>query len=369
MSVQVVAPARVNIIGEHTDYNGGFVLPMSTALFTSVTATPRADRRVAATSKTFNETRSFALDDIQAGENVSWVEYVKGVAAGLQEFGVELPGAELLIESDIPLGAGLSSSASLELAIAKALLAVAGAEIPPLELALLCQQAEHHYAGVHCGIMDQYTVACAEEGHAILLDCRSLNAVQVQLPADVGFILTDSGVRHRLPDGDYNDRAQECAAAVEILAQEFAGVELLRDVTADMIGSHKNALGEVLYRRCRHVVSENERVQLAVMAMESGDQPALGRLLNECHTSLNKDFEVSCDELEALVAAANASDLVLGSRMIGAGFGGCVLSLCHLGDVSAAADDIRENYAAVAGKEPWQHIVAPARPVRVIVDE
>lgn len=364
--VLVKAPARVNIIGEHTDYNDGFVLPMSTAIFTWAKASPRDDRKISVTSHNVGETCLFELDGMQPGQSSSWVEYVKGVAAELEGLGIVLRGADILIDSDIPLGAGLSSSASLELAVAKALLAIAGESVPGPELAKLCQRAEHRYAGVQCGIMDQYTLNCAKEGHAILLDCRSLEVIQVLVSPLLGFILTDSGVRHRLPDGHYNNRADECTTAVQILVRDRPEIKSLRDLRADVLEANKSALGDVLYRRCRHIVSENERVKSAVQAVENGELQKLGALFDACHTSLRDDYEVSCDELEALVKAANASNGVFGSRMVGAGFGGCVLSVCRSDDVAAAATEISANYKKVTGKKPWQHIVEPAKPARVI---
>lgn len=365
-AVLVQAPARVNIIGEHADYNGGFVLPMSTALYTWATASPRDDRKIRVTSHNVGATCLFELDGIQPGESFSWVEYVKGVAAELEDLGIVLCGADILIDSDIPLGAGLSSSASLELAVAKALLSVAGQSVPGPDLAELCQRAEQRYAGVHCGIMDQYTLNCAMQGHAILLDCRSLEVVQIPIPSEMGFIVTDCGVKHRLPDGQFNSRADECVAAVEILARDGQEIESLRDLRTDILEANRTALGDVLYRRCRHVLTENERVRCAVKALENGELQDLGTLFNACHVSLREDFEVSCDELEALVSAANASNGVFGSRMVGGGFGGCVLSICRSDGATEVAQEIRANYASVTGKEAWQHIVEPAKPARVI---
>lgn len=364
--ILVQAPARANIIGEHTDYNSGFVLPTATALFTRVIAVPRSDRTVEVRSTHFNESRSFALDNIQPGEKVSWIEYVKGVAAELLADGVELQGATLRIDSDIPVGGGLSSSASLELGVAQALLAIAGASIAPKHLAQLCQRAEHRYAGVSCGIMDQFTIACAQKGNAVLLDCRSLDVVQVPIPDGARFIITDSGVRHRLPDGEYNGRADECATAVRRLAKLVPGLTSLRDLDAATLEAQKDGLGDVLYRRCRHVVSDNARVHLAVAALEDEDLEMLGELLNACHASLRDDFEVSCDELEALVEIANSCPGVKGSRMVGAGFGGCVLSLTTADDADETARLIASNYNMAFGNDPWMHIVQAADSVREI---
>ena len=359
------APARVNIIGEHTDYNDGFVLPTCTALFTRVSAVARSDRKLHVQSSTVNVTQVLELDALQPDNSGEWVEYVNGVAAGLQAAGVNLPGANLTIESNIPLGAGLSSSASLELSVGKALLGLSGATMAAPDLAQLCQKAEHDFAGVQCGIMDQYALACAQFGNALLLDCRSLQTKQVSLPNDMTFLLTDSGVRHSLVDGEYNNRAQECAAAVEIIAKSKPSTRKLRDVDAALLTANQNELGDVLFRRCRHVVSENQRVMRMAHALESNELEQVGSLLNVCHVSLRDDYEVSCAELDALVEIANADDRVLGSRMLGAGFGGCVLSACRKDDAAAAAARIRSEYASISGKQPLQHIVQPAHPAHL----
>ena len=364
--IRAIAPARVNIIGEHTDYNDGLVLPTCTALFTRVTGTRRADREIHVLSSTMAETLSFNLDDLQPGDASNWIEYIKGVAAGLQAAEIDLCGADLQIDSDIPLGAGLSSSASLELAVAKALLGLAGASIAATDLALLCQKAEHDFAGVQCGIMDQYALACAELGSAILLDCRSMQPQQIELPQGLTFILTDSGVRHSLVDGEYNSRAEECAAAVNILSNKLPAVKSLRDVSNVMLEANKAEMNDVLYRRCHHVISENQRVLDTVQALADGDLQQVGVALTACHESLRDNYEVSCAELDALVELADSSDLVLGSRMVGAGFGGCVLSACREDDAAAAAAHIQECYAAVSGKSPWQHQVVSAHPARIL---
>jgi galactokinase len=302
----------------------------------------------------------FDLDDVRRTDTASWVSYVKGVVAELQKLGMKLRGADLEIDSDIPLGAGLSSSASLELSVARALLAIAGESLVDSELAKLCQRAEHNYAGVQCGIMDQYTLACARKGHAILLDCRSLEVQQVPVPENVGFILTDSGVRHRLADGSYNNRAAECATALSLLAAATPGLEQLSDVSEAKLDRSRATLGELLYHRCRHVLTENQRVHNTAQALRDGDLQQIGHFLNAGHVSLRDDFAVSCDEIEVLRNAANASARVLGSRMVGGGFGGCVLSVCHIDDIKIAAREIQDNHVAITGCKPWQHQVAAA---------
>lgn len=361
------APARVNIIGEHTDYNDGLVLPTTTALYTSVTATPRPDRVVQVTSGNMQDTRSFDLDHIEPGENPQWIDYAKGVAAELEAEGVRLKGADLNVESEIPFGKGLSSSASFELAIATALLQVSGASLDHPEIAKICRRAENRYAGVNCGIMDQYAVACCKSSMAMLLDCRTLAVKQVALPADLGLLLTDSGVSHRLPASGYNNRLDECATAVKILAQKMPQLTALRDLDMEMLEARKEDLGELLYRRCRHVVSEIRRVRDAFAALQSGDLESLGKLVSASHGSLRDDYEVSCDEVEQLVEIADEVTGVLGSRMVGAGFGGCVLSLVESSHSEEAARQVRRKYTDLTGDEPWMHIVQAAEPAREII--
>ena len=361
------APARVNIIGEHTDYNGGFVLPTTTALYTRLTVTARLDRIVDVTSKNMADTQSFSLDDICPVKDAGWIDYVKGVAAELQAEGLALRGATIEIDTEIPLGGGLSSSASLELAVATALLRVAGESVSSPRLARLCQKAEHNYAGVHCGIMDQYTIACAEKGHAILLDCRSLEAVQVPIPDSAALYHHRQRRAASTARWRHTIAAQmNAAAAVRLLAKVVPGLTSLRDLNAATLDKQKDHLGDVLYRRCRHVVNENTRVHKAVTALQAGDLPGLGSLISACHKSLRDDFEVSCAEVEALIEIANACPGVLGSRMVGAGFGGCVLSLTSASDAEEAARQISSNYSAVLGNEPWTHIVEASDPVREV---
>jgi galactokinase len=361
------APARVNIIGEHTDYNDGLVLPTTTALFTSVTAVPRPDRIIRIESREMRNVQSFDLDNIEPAKNPGWIDYAKGVAAELEAEGIHLQGANLEIESRIPLGGGLSSSASFELAVATALLRLADRSLPGPSLATICQRAEIRYAGVNCGIMDQFTVACCKRGNAILLDCRSLDAEQVAIPQSAGMLIIDSGVKHRLPESAYNKRLDECAEAVNILSQDAPQIVALRDLKMDMLEMQKDRLGDLLYRRCRHVVSEIQRVRDAFAALQAGDLSNLGKLISASHASLRNDYEVSCDEVDQLVAIADQSPGVLGSRMIGAGFGGCVLSLVESDNIDEAARQVRQKYEDLTGDEPWMHIVQAADPAREIV--
>lgn len=358
------APGRVNIIGEHSDYNDGLVLPTNTALYTWLMIKPRADRTVRVNTRNLEDTQSFSLDDIRRNENPGWLDYLKGVAAGITAKGIRLSGAEITIDSDIPIGGGLSSSASLELATATAMLAISGATLPPLEIATLCLQAEQRYAGVNCGIMDQYSVACCNRGEAIRLDCRSLEATSVSIPGEISLLITDSSVKHNLVEGGLNNRAGECTEAVARLAEFIPGISALRDVSTEQLDQHGARLDTMLHRRSRHVVSEIERVRQAFEALQANDAEKLGTLISASHASLRDDFEVSCDEIEALVTIADSCDGVLGSRVVGAGFGGCVLSVTRTDMLDDAIRQITARYRDVIGKAPWVHVVSVTDPVQ-----
>ena len=356
------APGRVNIIGEHTDYNDGLVLPTNTALYTWLTISPRMDRTVQVTSSNLGDMQSFSLDDIRRSEYPGWLDYLKGVAALIESQGIRLRGAEISVDGEIPIGGGLSSSASLELAAATALLEISGATMQPQQLASLCQQAEQLYAGVNCGIMDQYSVACCQRGEAILLDCRSLDATSVAIPAEISLIVTDSGVKHRLPDGSYNDRADECQKALELIKKIEPDVHSLRDVSMTMLHKAQDSMDSRLFRRARHVVKEIDRVNSAFAALKSNNIEKLGALVSDSHASLRDDFEVSCDEVERLVEIADACDGALGSRMVGGGFGGCVLSVVHTDRVDEIVQQLGSDYGEITGEIPWIHIVLPTDP-------
>jgi len=356
------APGRVNIIGEHTDYNDGFVLPTNTALYTSVAVASREDHIVRAHSALFDESFEFALDGIEPGGAPRWAEYLKGVAAVLQREGCELAGVDLLIDGEIPLGGGLSSSASLEAAVGVALLGAAGQSLEAMSLALACQRAEHEFGGVPCGIMDQAVIAACPLGHAMLLDCRSLDARFVPLPADLCLLVVDSGVKHSLGDGGYRKRREECDHALEWLADREPGVASWRDVDPPMLERHAGELDDAPFRRARHAVTETRRALEAVAALERGDLTALGAILDASHASLRDDFAVSCREMDFLVETAQATRGVLGARMVGGGFGGCMIALLEPAALESARERIVRAYREYAGAEPWQHVVEPAPP-------
>ena len=357
------APGRINIIGEHTDYNDGLVFPATVDLHTWVAASARDDGLLRATFQEHAEPVEIRLNRIAPGEKGQPAEYLKAVAWALGEEGVQLAGCDLLVGGNLPIGGGLSSSASLELAVAWALLECAELPMAREAVAQVCRRAEAEFVGMQCGIMDQYAIALGERGCAMLLDCRQLEFEQVRLPPGACFLVTHSGVSHRLPTGGYNTRRQECEEAVKRLAKASPGLQSLRDLDLDGLERQQALLGDRLYRRCRHVVSENLRVLQARNALAGADLPMLGALLCDSHASLRDDYEVSCPEVDLLVDMTLGQDGVLGSRMMGGGFGGCTISLVREEDAERAAAAIVHTYGAVLGREPWIHRVGPSGPV------
>ena len=354
------APGRVNLIGEHTDYNDGLVLPAAIDRFTWVAAAARTDRTLRLASQNVAGEHLFDLERGAPAPSGVWGDSVAGVAVHLERRGLRLRGADLLVDSDIPLGAGLSSSAALEVAAARALLALAGAALPPVELARVCQAAEHEFAATRCGIMDQYSACCGETGGLLLLDCRSLRHRVVPLPGAARLLICNSLVRHALAGGEYNRRRADCEAAVRALRAADPRLDSLRAVTNADLRAHRALLGARLERRVRHVVGENERVAAAAAALERGDLAGCGRLLYASHASLRDDYEVSCAELDALVAAARLTPGVYGARLTGGGFGGCTVNLVAADAADAIGAALLERYAAATGRRGEVYICKPA---------
>ncbi len=321
----VRAPGRLNLIGGHTDYNDGFVLPMAIDRAIWIMLRPRDDGEVHVHALDFDEAARFALSGLE-NTDAGWVEYVKGVAWSLQGAGYALRGWEGVLRGDVPRGAGLSSSAALELATARAFAAVSDLPWEPKEMARLCQRAENAWVGMQCGIMDQLVSAAGEADHALLIDCRSLETEAVPLPPATVAVVLDTGTRRGLVDSAYNERRAQCEAAAA-----YFGVSALRDVSVEQFQARAQALDDVTRRRARHVVTENARTLRAAAVMREGDADALGRLMNASHASLRDDFEVSSDELDAMVACAWRGVGCHGTRMTGAGFGGCVVTLVSEG--------------------------------------
>jgi galactokinase len=331
------APGRVNLIGEHTDYSGGFVFPAALDLFCDVRAEPVPDDRLVARSRNLDDELLWDLADLpNARPRGDWSDYIAGVAIELLRLGVNLTGARIEIDSSVPMGAGLSSSAALEVSVGVALAALASAQVPRKELALACQRAENNFVGMKCGIMDQFVSAFGQAGHAILIDCRSLEHRAVPVPSGLQLLVVNSMVRHELASSEYNTRRCECEQAVEILGRP------LRGITAEEWPSLESRLPATLGRRARHVVTENARVLGFVEASEQNDPARMGRLMAESHRSMRDDYQVSCEELDFLVDTAAAQAGVIGARMTGGGFGGCTVNLVS----DAAAEDFGKAVAA-----------------------
>ena len=348
------APGRVNLIGEHTDYNDGFVLPMALERETCVAAAPRADRLVRVRALDLGEQAEFALDEPGARRRGTWLDYVEGVAQALMRRGVAVGGADLAIMSDVPVGAGLSSSAALEVATGLALASLAGGAIDRVQLALAGQEAEHTYVGANVGIMDQLIAALGRAGHALLIDCRALTTTL--LPVDTArtlVVICDTRVKHDLAASEYNERRAECEQGVELLRAALPGIRALRDVSVAEFERHEQLLPEPVRRRCRHVVTENARTLAAAEALKADRFAEMGRLMYASHESLRRDYEVSCRELDTLVEIAAAlPGVTLGARMTGGGFGGCTVNLVRRDALTEFEETVTREYARRIGHEP-----------------
>jgi galactokinase len=346
------APGRVNLIGEHTDYNEGFVLPAALDLAVWTAVVPRVDRRVRVGSLALDATFEFDLDDPSPSPVGNWSDYVRGVAIVLTCSGHRLMGADLMIGGDLPKGAGLSASAALEVSVGYALLAASGLEIDPIALAKACYRAENDFVGARCGIMDQFISCCAVKGSVLLLDCRSLEARPIVIEPSVRLMVCDTMIRHELASSEYNLRRADCERAVTLLSGAMRGVTALRDVTPAELARHAALLPEQTFRRARHVVEENARTLRAASALEAGDVAECGRLMNSSHASLRDDFEVSCPELDVMVELALRLPGVYGSRMMGGGFGGCTINLVQAQTVEHFARTVRDGYKSATGIAP-----------------
>ena len=336
------APGRVNLIGEHTDYNGGFVLPACIGFSCWVAAGPRGDGKLIVHSENFNETVEARLDGNHLHRSRKWSDYPLGVAWVLQRSGYRLRGANLYVRGEIPLGAGLSSSAAIEVAVACALLDAAGYEIDRIKIPTFRQQAENEFVGARCGIMDQFVCCNGRGSHVVLLDCRSLEHHLVAFPREMQLVVCNTMVKHAHGEGDYNLRRMECEEGVRKLSAALPGIETLRDVTLSALDEHRGLLSETIYRRCRHVITENARVPQAVAALREGDIGMLGDLMGESHQSLRDDYQVSCPELDLMVDLASKHSGVYGSRMTGGGFGGCTVNVVD----RAVAAEFKRGIAA-----------------------
>ena len=347
------APGRVNLIGEHTDYNDGFVMPIALDRSTWVAAARGNDGAIVVRSREYAQTVTLTIGDQaesrEGNTSGHWSDYVRGVASVLGTCG-----AGLLVATDVPIGAGLASSAALEVAIGYALLDLANAPAPGeagaredidlTALALACQRAEHAYAGTRCGVMDQMIACHGRADHALMLDTRTLQCRWLPLPARVRVVVCNTMVTHQLAAGEYNARRADCEAGVRALGQQFPRIRALRDATMEQLGAIAPAISDRIVRRCRHVISENARVEQAARALTANDFVSVGGLMRESHVSLRDDYEVSCAELNTMVAIAGRIDGVYGARMTGGGFGGCAIALADAAAAAGAAHEIARRY-------------------------
>ncbi len=354
------APGRVNLIGEHTDYNDGFVMPAALDYATLVAAAPRDDRTIRVYSMFMDETRVFDLDAPAPSGRHDWSDYVFGVALMLERSGRVLSGADLAIFSDVPLGAGLSSSAALEVGAAHALLSAAGLAFEPVPVARVCQQAENDYVGMRCGIMDQYIAACGIKGHSLLIDCRSLDSRPVPIAPNLRLVIANSNVRHQHAGGEYNERRSSCEEGVRLLQPHLGPIKALRDVKPADLERFRRALPERVYRRCRHIVTENARVLEAERALKAANFAACGRAMNELQMSMRDDFEITCPEIDFLADIAQGVEGVHGSRMTGGGFGGCTVSLVEADAVERLGRTLVDAYRVAFGRHADIFVCTPS---------
>jgi len=352
------APGRVNLIGEHTDYCDGFVMPAAIDFSTVIAISARTDGRVLAHSVNFNERVDKTVgelvdegfDTLRAGRRVHWVDYIAGVLWALRERGVDVgAGFSMTIAGDVPLGAGLSSSASIEVAAAFAVLGTLGVTMERKEIAVLCRRAENAFVGANVGIMDQFVSCCGAADHAVMIDCRSLEYTLAPIPKEVRIVICNSMVKHSHAGGEYNVRRAEIEQGTQILRGHRPEIRALRDATVADLLHWGREMPENVLRRCRHVITEDDRVLAAVKAFEDGDLARFGELMREAHVSFRDDFEASCPEIDVLVGLANEQQGCFGSRLTGGGFGGCTVNLVVADAVSGFVEAMRAGYLGATG--------------------
>ncbi len=348
----VRAPGRVNLIGEHTDYNDGFVFPAAIDRDMVIAGTVRSDQQVRVYALNFNQSSTFSLKEVvHAEENrEKWSNYPRAMAQIFQKEGLPVVGMNLVTMGNVPLGAGLSSSAALLVASGLAFATAAGIEIDPVKLALMAQRAEREFVGVNVGIMDQFISSLGRENHALLIDTRSLTYEAVPLPTSgVSIVIADTNKKRGLVDSEYNTRRAECERAVSLLSENLPGIIALRDVTLADFEALKHTLPEITRKRAKHVITEDARTLESVQALKAGDIERFGALMNASHDSLRDDYQVSCKELDAMTEIARSIPGVYGSRMTGAGFGGCTVSLVKDSAVEAFQAEVPALYKQAVG--------------------
>jgi galactokinase len=355
------APGRVNLIGEHTDYNDGFAMPAAIEFYCWVAIAPRDDRKLDLYSEEFSASAEADLASPAIAPTKSWSDYPIGVAVELEKAGIRLRGANLLIESEVPIGAGLSSSAAIEVATALALADLAGAtSLDRVQLARLCRKAENEFVGARVGIMDQFVSLHGQKDHALLLDCRSLTFESLAIPDSVKLVICNTMVKHELAFGEYNRRRADCEEAVRRLATVLPGIRALRDVNLVQLEQHRALLSDVIYKRALHIVSEDERVLDSAQALRAGDIERFGKRMGESHRSLRDLYEVSCRELDLMVDLAYQQKGVYGARMTGGGFGGATINLVDARYAGEFKEKIGRAYQKETGLMPQIYICKPA---------
>ena len=362
------APGRVNLIGEHTDYNDGFVMPAAVGFSTHVGISPRSDGKLLVHSDEFPGNFEFEVHRLPARRTGEWCDYVLGVASVLHERGCLSSGANLLVHGEVPIGAGLSSSAAIEVASALALLSLGNSQLPLSEVARLCRRAENEFVGARVGIMDQFVSCMGKAEHAVLLDCRSLEFKFVPVPPHIRLVVCNTMVKHNLAAGAYNQRRAECEEGVRDFARWNPAVHALRDVSVDLLEKHVKDLPPIVAKRCTHVVRENQRTLEAARSLSAGDLVCVGRLMRESHASLRDLYEVSCRELDIMVEAAEGLSGFIGGRMTGGGFGGCTINLVGEENAEEFGAKVAERYQSATGIVPQTYLCSAedgAREVRL----
>ena len=349
--VTFAAPGRVNLIGEHTDYADGFVMPAAIDFATLAAISPGDDNKVAVFSANFDEQVTHSLDTLPNKASHHWSDYPLGIVSVLREAGVEIPAFSLTLNGDVPLGAGLSSSASIEVATMAAILDLAGTTIPLPKMARLCQRAENHYVGASTGIMDQFIACCGAQDHALLLDCRSLEYRLAPIPSHLSLVIANTMVKHSHAGGEYNIRRSEVEEGTALLRSHRPEIKLLRDATVEDLQKWGHEMRPEVLKRCRHIITENNRTVAAADALEAGDLEALGRLMYEAHASYRDDFEASCPEADILVDLAEKEAGCIGARLTGGGFGGCTVNLVENDDAKSFSLHLRDAYRKATGIE------------------
>ncbi len=364
-----LAPGRVNLIGEHTDYAGGFVMPAAIDFGTLASVSARRDGRIEIWSENFAEGVTFGPGELPRTRQKHWSDYPLGVVWALREAGIEVPPFSMALQGDVPLGAGLSSSASIEVATALALLSLTNAAMPRAELAKLCQRVENQYVGASSGIMDQFIACNGAEDHALLLDCRSLEFRLAPIPSHLSLVIANTMVKHSIAGGEYGIRRGEVEQGTAILRSHRPEIALLRDATPADLEKWGHEMPDNVLRRCRHVITENLRTVAAADALEAGNLRRLGDLMAAAHVSYRDDFEASCEEADAMVEAAQRLPGLIGARLTGGGFGGCTVNLVELERARGFAERLHDDYKAATGIDAdiYQcHASSAAREVEIV---